>query len=262
MPPRRDRAGEALTPARPHLYGTAMLTIQIPVFNETDALRFSVRYFASIGRTPSYVFDSQATPEAIATGASLGLPLLRFENDRPFIENGYEAFAAAAPTDWIFRIDCDELPSPEAIRFAEDHAERGAGIVGFSRHQVIVRDGVAMEPTHKRFDAGTKRQYRLFDRRRVAFDRTIHTPGIMLDAVVAAPPECALFHFSWMFLSWEDRLEKAGRYDRFGQQAGNRHNQLIDLGELEWRPIATVATDACVRWFAESGGRGPADGAR
>ena len=213
-------------------------TIQIPVYNETQALVFSSFYFERMGFKPRYVLDAQRTPETEELLIELGHELTYFQNDKPFIENGYFNFSQSAPTEWILRLDCDEVPSRGLIEFCKEFVEHGgSGIVGFDRHQLIWKEGAFFTATTARFVPSTQRQWRLFNREHVTFDRNIHTPGIIVNDPVVAPPEAEIYHLSWIFLSWEDRVKKASRYDGHGQAAFNRENQLFVLEDAAFRRL-------------------------
>ncbi len=220
------------------------VTNQIPLYNETDALRLSHFYFTAIGVPVRYAMDTQALPATRAIARELGIKPLEFANDRPFIEHGYPAFSAAADNDWILRIDCDELPTPELIAFAREFVEQGGeGVVSFEREQVIWSGGGFQRPMNPRFDPKGQRQYRLYDRRAVVFDQAIHTPGIKVEAVTHAPPGAKIYHLSWELLSWDDRVAKADRYEAYGQAAFNRDNQLLDLAQQEWAKVEPTTVD-------------------
>lgn len=227
------------------------ITIQIPLFNETDALRFSKFYFESIGEKVHYVMDRQCTAETRAIVRQLSIEEFYFENDKPFIENGYEAFAAASPTDWILRIDCDELPTPDALMFARYASIPDQAVGAFERYQVLWSGGKFIIPLHERFAPSHQRQFRLFNRRHVVFDRNIHTPGICIDQAVDAPAGASLYHLSWIFLSWNDRLAKADRYDAHGQPEQNRANQLFSLDYEGWHPAPdNIVAQQYAEWLA------------
>ena len=193
-------------------------TIQIPVFDETRALEFSSFYFDRMGLRPRYVLDTQRTPEAEATLRRLGHDPAFFENDKTFIESGYENFAAASPTDWILRMDCDEVPSPEVIGFCREFVRRDErGAAGFKRRELLWHDGRFLMTPLDETAVPNQRQWRLFNRKRVRFLPRIHTPGIEPESRVPAPPEIAFYHLSWVFLTWEERVQKTARYDAHGQ---------------------------------------------
>jgi hypothetical protein len=225
-------------------------TGQIPIFNETRALGFSSFYFDYVGIRPRYLLDTQRTPDAEKVLRALGHEVKFFSNDKPFLENGYEQFVAASPTDWILRLDCDEVPSRELIEFCRDYVDSGnTDIAGFDRHQVIWRGNSLLTATTERFLPSQARQWRLFNRHYVSFDRRIHTPGIVLHDHISAPPHAAMYHLSWFFLDWNERLEKAVRYN-LGQATAINGSWLVPPGEIEWGVLdAPVLRDAFRRWL-------------
>ena len=213
-------------------------TVQIPVFNETKALEFSIFYFDRLGVPARYVLDAQCTSETAATLRSLGREQCFFANDKPFIENGYENFAALSPTDWILRIDCDEVPSRELIDACCDFVrDNRYGVAGFERHQVLWRDNRLLTATADRFAPSAQRQWRLFNRKQVKFNQTIHTSGIQFENSVAMAPEATLYHLLPGFLTWEDRLKKAARHDQYGQVPSNRTSQLFPIEDANWTEL-------------------------
>jgi hypothetical protein len=227
------------------------LTIQIPLFNEMEALEFSKFYFDSIDVDVHYVLDSQCLERTKALAIKLGVRYSEFRNDKPYIENGYENFSAASPTDWVLRIDCDEVPTPELIDFARNFARGGQGVASFERLQVIWRQGGFHRSNAARFAPQVQRQYRLFNRRNVEFDTAIHTPGIRIDAPAHAPSQACLYHMSWIYLSWDERLEKANRYDAYGQPPANRENQLMSLDDQDFIHVKPTIIDAVyARWIS------------
>jgi hypothetical protein len=226
-------------------------TIMIPVFNETRVLQFSDFYFRRFDIPVVYALDSQHTPEARRTLRALDRDFRTFDNDRPFIESGYASFAAASPTDWILRLDCDELPTPELIAAGRDFvAGDPHETAGFERCQLTWRDDRFYACTSTRFAPANQVQWRLFNRRRATFTPQIHTAGIALDAPVTLRGAARIYHLSWIFLSWEDRLRKAARYDSHGQADANRLNQLFPLAEAHWEELdAPELTGAYRDWL-------------
>lgn len=232
------------------------ITILIPLYDETEALLFSKFYFDRINVPVVYAMDQKCSHVTRRLVETLGLRTVEFQNSKPFIENGYEAFAAASPTDWIFRIDCDEVPTTEAISFARELDVADDCVVAFWRHQVVWRTNSFLRPQHDRFAPDYQKQYRLFNRRTANFDSTIHTPGIRIDRAIVAPPQAALYHLSWIFLSEEQRSEKVARYDANGQRLSNRENQLFPLDYLRWESVQRNQVDVRFEeWLEEKATR-------
>lgn len=225
-------------------------TLQIPIYNETDLLEFSFYYHNILGLKPRYILDNKRTPEAEATLQRLNQEVAYFVNEKPYIEAGYESFAMASPTDWILRLDCDEVPSRELIDWCTNFIECGGnGVAGFERHQVVWQNGRLYSARTERFLPKVQMQWRLFNRTSVSFDTRIHTPGIKLENITPMPSEACVYHLSWQFLSFGDRLRKSDRYDRYGQPAANRANQLLPIEDADLAFLhAPLLQDAYLDW--------------
>lgn len=121
-------------------------TILIPVYDETTALAFSKFYFDSIGQRPLYVLDSKKAfrQKEVEEIVQQAVPI--YSNSGQCIEAGYEQLVTQAPTDWIFRVDCDEIPTLEALAFCRDSIRRvRSGIGLFDRRQLRWHEGTLEE---------------------------------------------------------------------------------------------------------------------
>ena len=234
-------------------------SILVPVYNETNALSFSMHYMREAGLSPIYVVDRKRPAATEALIAQAGVPRVFFDNDKPFIENGYESFVAQSPTDWVLRLDCDEVPNLDLLAYCRDFVEQQReGVAGFERHQLLWKGDRFLTATTDRFSPPHQRQWRLFNRRTVQFNQQIHTAGIHLPTLAFAPPQAEIYHLSWVFLTWQNRLAKAARYDDHGQPAVNRANQLFPLEEVSWQELDRPFLRDCYAEWALATGNSPA----
>jgi len=244
--PRSGRAGAAASAS------DMPFSVLVPVCNETLALKFSSFYLSKLDVEPLYVLDRKASEETGRILEESGQRFTVYENDKPFIENGYDSFAAQSPTDWILRLDCDEVANLALIRLCEAFVrEQRDTVIGFERDQLLLgNDELLYCATNDRFSPQRHMQPRLFNRGRVTFDKRIHTPGIRCDRLFVAPSVARIYHFSWIFSSWADRLAKSGRYDKAGQPNWNRENQLFRLEDVASAPLKDeFLTQAFVEWL-------------
>lgn len=204
-------------------------TIIIPVFDETAALAFSKKYFASLGVQPLYVLDSKKAHRAPEVEALLGCPVALYENPGVCIEANYENLAALASTDWILRVDCDEVPNQALLAHASRFVEKPTDhYCAYDRDDLIWRDQKfeRLKYAPLFFDS----QFRLFNRREVKFISRIHTPGfrvpkwkLPLLPIWHGPPAARLYHLQREFTTPTQRAEKAERYSSAGQNARTRN---------------------------------------
>lgn len=112
----------------------ANFSVIVPVLNETDALQFSSDYFKSFGIRPIYALDSKRSARRAEVERLVQDDVTIFQNSGNCIEAGYEALAALSTTDWILRIDCDEIPNLAALRHCGDFVNNPSDIYcGFDR---------------------------------------------------------------------------------------------------------------------------------
>ena len=218
-------------------------TVLIPVFKETEALKFSKDYFSELGITPQYALDSKRKSRQAEVERCVGRAVPVFENPENCIEANFRRFAALSPTDWILRIDCDEVPSLAALSFANQFATNSNWkIAGFPRIECVPSGATLAADVTPGFQHFTKfPQYRLFNRKRVWFRSGIHTPGYYLPRIqkAEAPPQACLYHLEYVFTSEQERDEKQKRYEAAGQSG----SQNDDFRKWQTRSITSLTTE-------------------
>lgn len=169
------------------------------------------------------MLDSKQIGRRKSVEATLGRSVSIYENPGNCIEANYENLAALATTDWILRIDCDEVPNLKMLEHcAKFVAHPTDAYCGFDRDDLVWRDGhferIKYNPLF--FDS----QYRLFNRRQVKFIAEIHTPGFQVPHWKLplwpkwhGPLSARIYHLQRIFDSPLHRAEKAARYDSSGQ---------------------------------------------
>ena len=192
-------------------------TILVPVYAETTALAFSKFYFDALGAKVLYVLDSKKASRLSEVENLVRQSVPTYENPGSYLEFGYDKLVAKAPTDWILRIDCDEVPTPEMLSFCNDfirHGRRGIGM--FDRRQLRWHENTLQEMDWADYH---EVQSRFFNRSRVKFDHTLHTPGIKVPILgrIKAPVLAKILHLDFVFNSHSDRVNKSARYELAGQ---------------------------------------------
>ena len=199
-------------------------TIIVPVFEETDALAFSNYYFNRLGLQPIFGLDSKRIGRKAEVTKILGRTPLVYENPGNCIEAGYDKLAALAPTDWILRVDCDEVPNTEMLRHCERFvAKPSDAYCGYDRDDLLWRSGHFERLKYKPLFVDS--QYRLFNRTKVKFISRIHTPGFYMPKWKVpflpgwnAPRAARLYHLQRVFITAKQRGEKLTRYNSQSQQ--------------------------------------------
>ncbi len=137
------------------------------------------------------------------------------------VETLIEELSERASNDWILRIDDDEIPSDALLHFAQSVITGDAkGVFGFRRLQCgLSKSGLWAAGI---FDSPDHVQWRLYNRRSVGFDDTLHSAGITLNTQTFAPSEATLLHLDWIVHSYEERCRKIQSYDQQAENAGTR----------------------------------------
>jgi hypothetical protein len=233
-------------------------TILIPVFDELEALEFSVFYFNKIGIEPLYALDSKRRRRKSEVEKIVGRPVPVFENDKgQIMETGMASLVALSPTDWILRVDCDEVPSLDALAYCREFlASARNRVIGFDRPQLLYSENhllAVSTPAYVAEIAST--QWRFFNRRYVKFLPEIHTSGIEVPhrKAVLAPQSAKLFHLEWLFTSEEQRRKKSANYDLLLQASRMRQWQLIDPEKLDYVLFEnTHLRDTLQEWLTQT----------
>ena len=218
-------------------------TIIIPVFEETQALSFSKYYFDQHNLQPIYALDSKRSSRRAEVQKLLGREVAIYENPGNCIEASYQNLASLSPTDWILRIDCDEIPNPAMMAYCSQFAAKPTdAYCGFDRDDLRWNEN-RLEKVKVGF-AFVDNQFRLFNRNKVKFINRIHTPGF--DVPIWKLPFCPLwnasrnariYHLQRPFLTDAERTKKIARYDAAGQDKKFHEWGLKSEKDIRWVPF-------------------------
>ena len=235
-------------------------SIIIPVFEETDALAFSRYYFNSLGMNPIYALDSKRIQRRAEVEKLLHREVVIYDNPGACIEASYEKLADLSPSDWILRVDCDEVPNAEMLQHCAHFMARPSDTYcGFDRDDLIWRTDHFERLKYAPLFVDT--QFRLFNRAKVKFLGRIHTPGFHVPKWKIpfvpkwnAPSRARLYHLQRVFMTTAHRAEKVARYDGAGQ-AGKFRDWLSRPDEsFKWRAFDDEAfTWIFKQWKASLG---------
>lgn len=233
-------------------------TIIVPIFEETNALAFSHYYFSGLGLSPIYALDSKRKDRNVEVAKIIGRPPAIYENPGNCIEAGYEKLSALSPTDWILRIDCDEVPNSEMLRHCAKFVGRPSdSYCGFDRDDLLWRDTHFERLKYKPFFVDS--QFRLFNRSKVRFLPRIHTPGFHIPKWKVpflprwnAPAAARLYHLQRSFITAQQRAEKLSRYNNAGQKQIFNEWLARPDDSFKWRPFNDSAfTKIYAEWKAK-----------
>lgn len=203
----------------------ATYTIIVPIFEETEALAFANFYYQVLGVTPIFVLDSKRSTRRAEVEKLLGRTVTIYENPGNCIEASYAQLAGLSPTDWVLRIDCDEVPNTALLAHAAKFVNHPSDIYcAYDRDDLIWRESHFEKLKYKPLFVDS--QFRLFDRRKVTFNHHIHTPGFKVPKWKIpflpgwnAPRDARIYHLQRVFITQQQRTEKLTRYNAAGQNS-------------------------------------------
>jgi glycosyltransferase involved in cell wall biosynthesis len=178
--------------------------------------------YRRLGVEPLYIVDSRSKDETLAILQGRGAETAVITPRGDFVEAGMiEAACAASNSEWILRMDDDELPSAALLRWIENvgvHSIRAAWMV--SRRDLFRHEGKIYYSRRRsayhhvelpNYLAGHVRLHRTVG---LQFSGQLHTSGLAnLGPVGFAPEACFFVHCADLLLSRAQRLNKIRRYE-------------------------------------------------
>ncbi|MCW2284825.1 glycosyltransferase involved in cell wall biosynthesis [Rhodoblastus acidophilus] len=229
------------------------VSIVIPTMNSQSYISIIADYYEGLGLNPYWFVDQKSADRTFDVLAARSQRVVAMHNDTAIIEAMVEKMSRAAPTDWVLRIDDDELPTAQLFAFARAVMQDGRfDALGFVRHQCgVTADGSLM--AHSGHDPNVHRQYRLYRKDRVAYRSDVHTPGFHFDGLSVAHvgAEHCLIHLDWAIRSYAERKRKVMNYNQARENAGDAWkayylpeddaaapNAFVPLEKPEFAPVA------------------------
>jgi glycosyltransferase involved in cell wall biosynthesis len=201
------------------------LSVILPTMDSAHYIDLILGYYQKIG-VPTIVFVDAKSKDDTSAVAERFSEVVKIENSGTIAEEVIQQMSYAPESEFVLRMDDDELPSVammEFVRNVANQTEAEAGAYGFPRHQCAVStDGRLLR--HLDHSATTDhRQWRLYRPREVSFTKRIHTSGIETDdlRLLEAPDSACMIHLDWALHSHEQRRAKVQRYDAHTPGAGS-----------------------------------------
>jgi hypothetical protein len=178
--------------------------------------------YRDLGVEPLYIVDTRSDDATPALLRAAGANVVLFTPDRDSLEAGMIQYASEhVAEDWILRIDDDEFPTAELLRWSRQTGCKSAVHSWALSRRELIRDGdgIAYSRLWSHYHTPARpdflnAQVRLYRHRDVAYIEEIHTPGFIAASVDFAPQQAYFVHFDVLLRSLEARIEKLRRYER------------------------------------------------
>jgi glycosyltransferase involved in cell wall biosynthesis len=205
------------------------LSVILPTMDSSHYIDLILGYYQTIG-VPTIVFVDAKSKDGTSAVAERFTQVIRIENPGTIAEEVAQQMSLAPESEFVLRMDDDELPSIGMIEFVKkkiaEKTEAEAEAYGFPRHQCAISlDGRLLR--HLDHSATTDhRQWRLYRPREVRFTKQIHTSGFETNdlRLSEAPESACMIHLDWALHSYDQRKAKIQRYDAHTPGAGSCFN--------------------------------------
>ena len=171
---------------------------------------------------PLFIIDARTKDKTRELVSEYGFKFKEFLPHGDFPEAGMLEFGAQqSDTDWILRLDDDELPNESLLRWVEDVGVRSKNQCWFIARRELFLDNnhiyysrsIGKYPLAKHADK-LHPMARLYHRGRVKFLEEIHTTGLQdISLYDFAPQENFLIHFNCLLHPFQTRLAKLRSYE-------------------------------------------------
>ena len=209
------------------------VSVVIPTRDSARHIGIVLDHYRRAGLPVQVFVDAASADDTLAVCRRSGHRTEVIDNPEGRTEAMVAGMSAGAATDWVLRLDDDELPTDAMIRAVNAcvAADPRATHAFRLRHCCLAAGGGLAavrfyeDPPHD--------QLRLYHRRHVRFDTGLHSPGIDPENRQVAPPDAFFVHLQWIVKSYAERAQKIARYDVQRPGAGS-----------EWRDYYLVEDNA------------------
>jgi len=199
------------------------ISIIIPTMNSEPYIELMLKYYHDLGVVVHVLVDSKTTDRTFEVAKRYASPQIMDNNTSVIPDDVMEEISKKAGTDWVLRLDDDEIPSRAMLDFVfKIIAFDDIDVVGFRRYQcAVAKSGVVL--FSQEHDSETHRQWRLYRPQRMDFVKRIHSPGFRRNRQrsIKAPDDAFMIHLDWAVHSYEERLVKINRYEQHTPGSSN-----------------------------------------
>jgi hypothetical protein len=224
--------------------------IKFVIITKNSARWFGVilDHYRLLGVEPFIILDDTSQDQTEFLLRQKGIDYAKAHADAPRVEALVKSVPLLVRSDWVIRLDDDELPAGWLCAWAALQARRTDVIVfGFERRWIRLRaDGQLDYSNHPLIvspEGVLDAQWRMFRPDVVQFRSDIHTPGFYVPkGSLIAPRRAYIAHFSWLTRSAQERRQQIEDYDSQQPLAGTRFGAIkvwedIDEQEHRFAPI-------------------------
>jgi glycosyltransferase involved in cell wall biosynthesis len=218
-------------------------TIKFVVITKNSARWFGVMldHYRSLGVEPLVILDDASQDGTEMLLRQKGAEYVKAHADVPRVEALVRSIPLFVQSDWVVRLDDDELPAGWLCAWAAMQARRAkVTVFGFERRWIRLRlDGGLDYSNHPLIvspQGVLDTQWRMFRPNAMQFRSDIHTPGFFVPkGRLIAPRKAFIAHFNWLVRSVGERRQQIVDYDRQQPDAGTRFGAIKAWEDVDER---------------------------
>lgn len=191
------------------------VTLVVPTVDSEHFIEHVINFYAGLGVPVLFAVDRRTRDRTRCVIARKGAVAIEAAGDDPRVEALIADIVTQVGTEWILRLDDDELPTPAMLEFVDQAVEGPTGFAwGFPRAHLRY-EATCGQLQYSQFPLDdSDRQFRLFALAGFEPDQQLHSSGFVAKERRAARPDAFLLHFDWVLRSFAERLQKLQAYER------------------------------------------------
>jgi hypothetical protein len=221
------------------------IDIVIPSRNALPWVFAIRRAYRRLGLQPRYFIDERSSRLYRKLAGWLLSETSTLRGTAAHLEPMLPEIVEACASEWILRVDDDEIPSAALVHWLKQSLRVIDRRVVAIPRRALMFHGEDLFFTDKIPNLGRQDyQFRLFRREGIKFTSQIHTAGIEFAEgdIAYAPDECCLYHFDWIVRDHRERASKLKTYEsiRAGTEDFFRPQYLpeeLDLISYSFEPV-------------------------
>jgi hypothetical protein len=242
--------------------------VKFVVITKNSARWFGVilDHYRSLGIEPLVILDDTSEDQTEMLLRDRRAAYVKAHSDAPRVEALVRSIPLFVQSDWVIRLDDDELPAKWLCKWAAMHAYRGdVTVFGFQRRWIRQQPDGRLDYSNHPLIMSPQgildTQWRMFRPDAMQFRSDIHTPGFYVPrGSPIAPHRAFIAHFSWLVRSAQERRRQVVDYD--GQQplAGTQFRSIkvwedVDERDHRFAPMELQEFDTTAAALASTAAR-------
>lgn len=224
----------------------------VPTINSENYIINFKNYYDSFNINLFFYVDKKTNDQTFEILKKNNANVKYFENNKNYVENSFSSILEDFKDFFIFRIDDDEILSPNIFKYLNKKKLLKNKVYGFKRYEVVKYDNhyyvngpnnfiqkiyfeflrffgyqnIKTFINQTRTNGNTHRQYRLFfNGGKIKYSTKIHTPGLDLnkiDRINIFNDKYCIYHFVTIVQNKQKRIHKISDYEKIKKGSGMR----------------------------------------